>query len=148
MSHEHRFDVVVVGGGPAGIAAAVCAAKSGLRVGVVDDNPAAGGQIWRREAAQRRAGQAAKWLQKLSDARVQFLAGASVIEQPEKRVLLAETFQEIHWLAFDKLILATGARERFLPFPGWTLPNVMGRSHRSGSSWPGVARCCWLLRLI
>lgn len=126
MNHEHRFDVVVVGGGPAGIAAAVCAAKSSLCVGIVDDNPAAGGQIWRREAAQRSAGQAAKWLQKLSDARVQFLAGASVIEQPEKRVLLAETFQGIHRLAFDKLILATGARERFLPFPGWTLPNVMG----------------------
>ncbi len=29
-------------------------------------------------------------------------------------------------LSYEKLILATGARERFLPFPGWTLPNVMG----------------------
>ncbi|HEU0005305.1 MAG TPA: FAD/NAD(P)-binding oxidoreductase [Terriglobia bacterium] len=127
MNSEHRFDVVVVGGGPAGIAAAVCAAESGLRVGVVDDNPAAGGQIWRREPAKPSGGQATKWLQRLGEARVQFLAGASVIEQPENRVLRAETFQGIHSLAFDKLILATGARERFLPFPGWTLPNVMGR---------------------
>jgi D-hydroxyproline dehydrogenase subunit alpha len=126
MSNEHQFDVVVVGGGPAGIAAAVCAAESGRRVGMVDDNPAPGGQIWRGQQAQPDAGQAARWFQRLRDARVWFLAGARVIEQPEKRVLLAETLQELHWLAFDKLILATGARERFLPFPGWTLPNVMG----------------------
>ena len=43
---EH-FDVLVVGAGPAGIAAAVSASASGKRVGLVDDNPAAGGQIWR-----------------------------------------------------------------------------------------------------
>ncbi len=127
MSNEHQFEVVVVGGGPAGIAAAVCAAESGLRVGIVDDNPAAGGQIWRgEEPAQPGAGQAAWWLQRLRNSRVQFLAGASVIDQPEERVLLAETFRELQWIAFGKLILATGARERFLPFPGWTLPNVMG----------------------
>ena len=43
---EH-FDILVVGAGPAGIAAAVSASASGKRVGLVDDNPAPGGQIWR-----------------------------------------------------------------------------------------------------
>ena len=41
-------------------------------------------------------------------------------------MLLAETFDGILELGYRKLILATGARERFLPFPGWTLPNVAG----------------------
>src|SRR6202012_5496250 len=34
--------------------------------------------------------------------------------------------QRIHTFQFDSLILATGARERFLPFPGWTLPGAFG----------------------
>jgi len=45
MSDAHR--VLVIGAGPAGLAAAYRAAEHGLRVTVVDDNPAAGGQIWR-----------------------------------------------------------------------------------------------------
>jgi NADPH-dependent 2,4-dienoyl-CoA reductase/sulfur reductase-like enzyme len=40
--------------------------------------------------------------------------------------LLAETHDELLELEYCKLVIATGARERFLPFPGWTLPNVMG----------------------
>src|SRR5262249_48803875 len=40
--------------------------------------------------------------------------------------LLAESFDAVREIAYSKLILCTGARERFLPFPGWTLPNVMG----------------------
>ena len=43
------YDVVVVGAGPAGLAAARRAADSGKRVAIVDDNPAPGGQIWRGE---------------------------------------------------------------------------------------------------
>jgi D-hydroxyproline dehydrogenase subunit alpha len=126
MSGEYRFDVLVVGGGPAGVAAAVCAAQSGLRIGIVDDNPAPGGQIWRGEHGQASTGLAAKWLQRLRESRVEFVVGAKVIDQPEERVLLAETFYGLHWIGYNRLILATGARERFLPFPGWTLPNVMG----------------------
>ena len=42
------------------------------------------------------------------------------------KTLLAETSNGVVELAFENLVLATGARERFLPFPGWTLPNVMG----------------------
>ncbi len=55
-----------------------------------------------------------------------FFAGWRVFDQPEAGVLLAEGIDDIHELHYDKLIVATGARERFLPFPGWTLPNVMG----------------------
>ena len=49
-----------------------------------------------------------------------------VVHQPEEGVLLAEGLNGFCELRYEKLVLATGARERFLPFPGWTLPNVMG----------------------
>ena len=54
------------------------------------------------------------------------LCGTRVFHQPEPGNLLAEGPDAALELKYKKLILATGARERFLPFPGWTLPNVMG----------------------
>jgi len=42
-----QFDVLIIGGGPAGMAAAACAAECGVLVGLADDNPRIGGQIWR-----------------------------------------------------------------------------------------------------
>ncbi|HET9529646.1 MAG TPA: FAD/NAD(P)-binding oxidoreductase [Blastocatellia bacterium] len=123
---RHDTDALIIGGGPAGIAAACAAAQSGRRAPIVDDNPEAGGQIWRgakREAASK---QAAIWLKRAQDADVRFIRGARVFHQPEAGRLLAETASEVYELAHKKLILATGARERFLPFPGWTLPNVFG----------------------
>ena len=44
---RNHFDVLVIGGGPAGMAAAARAAECGVRVGIVDDNFSLGGQIWR-----------------------------------------------------------------------------------------------------
>lgn len=120
-----RFEVLVVGGGPAGIAAAVCAAEHGARVGVVDDNLALGGQIW-RGAGKDKAPQAVAWEERLLTAEVTRLAGTRVFDQPQAGILLAEQGGETLELSYDQLILATGARERFLAFPGWTLPNVMG----------------------
>jgi D-hydroxyproline dehydrogenase subunit alpha len=119
-----RFDVLVVGAGPAGIAAAASAADAGKRVGLVDDNPAPGGQIWRSGATQPSA--ARKLLAKLDAAPVQKFQGWRVFDSPGRGVLRAESENECRELVYGSLILATGARERFLPFPGWTLPNVMG----------------------
>lgn len=119
-------DVCVIGAGPAGLAAAYRAAKSRLRVVVVDDNPAAGGQIWRGEQAKPSSPEAQAWFEKLRSVEIQLIVGARVFHQPAPRVLLAETSRGVCELRYSKLILATGARERFLPFPGWTLPNVMG----------------------
>ena len=119
-------DVCVVGAGPAGLAAAYCAAKSGLKVVVVDDNPAAGGQIWRGEQAKPASPEARAWFEKLRSVEIQLINGARVFSQPAPLTLLAETARGVRELNYSSLILATGARERFLPFPGWTLPNVMG----------------------
>jgi|SRR5580658_624483 thioredoxin reductase len=113
------------------MAAADCAAESGRRVGIVDDNASLGGQIWRGESHGHRTNEqgtedAAGWTGRLQAARVTALCGLRIFDQPEPGVLLAEGTDSLFELSYEKLVLATGARERFLPFPGWTLPNVMG----------------------
>jgi len=122
----YSFDVLVVGGGPAGMAAAVSAAESGLRVGVADDNLSLGGQIWRGEESSPSTPLAKLWYTRCEAVQVDRLGGCRVFGSIDEKTLLAETIDGWAELKFDKLILATGARERFLPFPGWTLPNVMG----------------------
>lgn len=113
-----NFEVVVVGAGPAGLSAAVAASSAGARVAILDDNPAVGGQIWRGEASD--------WSDRLLKAQVQIFCGAQVVHHDIKsQKLFAETNEGLLEIGFSKLILATGARERFLPFPGWTVPNVM-----------------------
>ncbi len=126
MSERREFDVLVVGGGPAGIAAACCAAEAALRVAIADDNPALGGQIWRGEHSSPSSKEAAAWYQRVKDLRIEHLAGTRVFAQVDPHTLMAETDTSVGELTFRSLILATGAREHFLPFPGWTLPNVMG----------------------
>ncbi len=126
---NHQSDVLVIGAGPAGIAAAYQAARNGKRVCVLDDNPAPaspGGQIWRGDQAKPSSPEALEWFERLKSVSVNFVHGARIFAQPEACCLLAETADSVCELRFEKLILATGARERFLPFPGWTLPGVTG----------------------
>ena len=121
-----EFEVVVVGGGPAGLAAACVAAESGKRVALLDDTPWLGGQIWRGQQVKPSVPQAQRWLERFRESGATRLDRTSVIGAPRHRVLLAEHPEgprEIHW---QRLIVATGARELFLPFPGWTMPGVVG----------------------
>lgn len=126
-----RFEVVVVGAGPGGMAAAAVAAEAGCRVCLLDDNPGLGGQVWRgfqRETAgDYPHGQTfAAWAERLRRTSCTVWQGWQAVEQPAAGVLRLERGGEVRDVAFGKLILATGARERLLPFPGWTLPGVMG----------------------
>ena len=115
----HSFDVLIIGAGPAGIAAAIAARKSGVKVGVVDDNLTAGGQIWRGAVPR-------KWTDAFLNSGAHLLAGTRIFDAPQRGLLLAKTLESWIELRYERLILATGARELFLPFPGWTLPNIMG----------------------
>jgi D-hydroxyproline dehydrogenase subunit alpha len=131
MSDERRqFEVLVLGGGPAGMAAATVAAESGVEVAIVDDNAALGGQIWRGSSVDGHEDghyeERRRWEARLRARQVRLLCGYRVVDQPEAGVLRAESGENDCELRCQKLIVATGARERFLPFPGWTLPNVMG----------------------
>ena len=117
-------DVLVIGAGPAGIAAACTAAEAGLRVDVIDDNPAAGGQIWRGGAPQATA-----WLDRLARSGASLHPATSVIDVVPREAgppaVITRAADVSVWQA-RTIVLATGARERFLPFPGWTLPGVVG----------------------
>jgi len=125
-SASTAYDVLVVGAGPAGLAAAWRAANAGLRVAVVDDNPSSGGQIWRGEENKPTSREAQTWLERIRSVNIRFIRGARIFQQTQPGTVLAETARDVVELNYTNLILATGARERFLPFPGWTLPNVMG----------------------
>lgn len=121
------FDLVVVGAGPGGLAAAATAAEAGMHVCLVDDNPAAGGQIWRSRLAQQAPDTgAAEWLRRLNKADVTTRFGSRAVGMPAPRTLRIEREAGFADIEYSALVLATGARELFLPFPGWTLPGVYG----------------------
>jgi NADPH-dependent 2,4-dienoyl-CoA reductase/sulfur reductase-like enzyme len=126
-----HFDLVVVGAGPGGIAAATVAAEAGCRVCLLDDNATSGGQIWRGYRAQTackypHGSGFIDWTTRLQRTDCVVWQSCQAIDRLADGVLRLERGDERLDLGFGKLILATGARERFLPFPGWTLPGVMG----------------------
>jgi D-hydroxyproline dehydrogenase subunit alpha len=134
-----RFDVVVVGAGPGGMAAATVAAEAGCHVCLLDDNAAPGGQIWRgfkAETAHKypHGRTFNEWAARFERSGCVVDQGWQVIDHPKPGLLRLERVdgrgnergEDRRDVGFEKLILATGARERFLPFPGWTLPGVMG----------------------
>jgi NADPH-dependent 2,4-dienoyl-CoA reductase/sulfur reductase-like enzyme len=120
-----RASLIVVGAGPAGLAAATTAAAAGVDVLLLDAAPAAGGQVWRPRRGVAVA-PVARALAQLARAGGRVLAGTHVVMALPDRVLLVETPDGACRLHWDRLVLATGARERLLPFPGWTLPGVFG----------------------
>jgi D-hydroxyproline dehydrogenase subunit alpha len=121
-----HFEIVVVGAGPAGIAAATAASESSRGcVAILDDNPSVGGQIWRREGVRASTRQAGQWLHRLRHAPVQVIPGARIFHLADGR-LAAETSRGVLDISCGELIFATGARELLLPFPGWTLQGVFG----------------------
>lgn len=133
-----NYDLIVIGAGPAGMSAAALAAEAGLSVLLLDENPRAGGQIYRdldQNAHRRdwlgpdyRAGQTL--IEGIKDPRITCQFGASVwrvdADQDGRSVQVcwSQTGNSHHTEA-RHLLIATGAQERPTPFPGWTLPGVM-----------------------
>jgi NADPH-dependent 2,4-dienoyl-CoA reductase/sulfur reductase-like enzyme len=122
-------DVLVIGGGPAGIAAATTAASRGASVLLLEESPALGGQIWRQGPAPPPPG-AQRWLDRLTQSGARVACGVLVADAtrtPDGSFeLLVCRERQAHRVSAVHVVLCTGARERFLPFPGWTLPGVVG----------------------
>jgi NADPH-dependent 2,4-dienoyl-CoA reductase/sulfur reductase-like enzyme len=121
-----HFEVVVVGAGPAGLAAACVAAENGCRTALVDDTPWLGGQIWRGQQSHPTIPQAARWVERFRRTKASLLDQCTILGPAGPRILLAEHPAATRLIEWERLILATGARELFLPFAGWTLPGNFG----------------------
>ena len=120
------YDVLVVGAGPAGLAAATAAARHGARVGLLDAQARVGGQIWRHDVTHAPPATASRAiLAAENQPGIQLIPQATVVAA-ERNALLVEDPRTAYWLGYRHLVLATGARELLLPFPGWTLPGVIG----------------------
>jgi len=106
-------DIAVLGAGPAGLAAATAARRAGARVTLVDSNPRAGGQFWRHRVSDDGPPVPA----------VDFRPGHVIwhIERTADGFTVHTGHGE---LRTRTVIIATGAYDRQLPFPGWTLPGV------------------------
>ncbi len=130
--------IVIVGAGPAGMRAAERVVAAGERPVVIDEAARFGGQIYRQPPAVMRrersdlygfeAGRAGAVLDRFEallpsiDYRPSTLVWQ--IERDAKTLQLLRGGR-VEALGFDALILATGATDRVLPFPGWTLPGVV-----------------------
>jgi D-hydroxyproline dehydrogenase subunit alpha len=93
---------------------------------LVERRPRLGGNVWFQAAGGPATPEATPSPHRLARQNVQVSTGVEVLDRPAPSTLLLATKEGSREVRYGKLVLATGARERFLPFPGWTLPNVTG----------------------
>ena len=129
-----QYDFIIIGAGPAGMAAAVEAGKSGISAIVIGDQRSPGGQVYR--AIERVSPEKLEVLgtdyrfgqdlaRKFREANADYLPAAAVW-QVEPELIVSFIFEEkARQIKAKRILIATGARERPVPIPGWTLPGVM-----------------------
>jgi NADPH-dependent 2,4-dienoyl-CoA reductase/sulfur reductase-like enzyme len=129
-----HYDVVVIGAGPAGLAATATAAGAGLSTLLLDENAGPGGQVWRAidsTPVKTRALLGADYWSGAETVQAAQTSGAEIIHRAT--VWSLDRNLEIGvsigggsaFIGADRVIIATGAQERPFPIPGWTLPGVM-----------------------
>lgn len=131
-------EILVIGGGPAGGNAAIAATEAGAEVLLIDENPVAGGQIWRAPshdgAVLSRAGDpdmsdGDRLRARMNASGFAIRTGVSVwsVVRKDKGFEVAVSADNGSELIFAaRIIVATGAQERVVPFSGWTTPGVFG----------------------
>jgi thioredoxin reductase len=131
-----KTDIAIVGGGPAGMAAAIEAARAGANVTVIDENARPGGQLFKQihkffgsgvhHAGTRGFQIGQDLLREAEEAGVEMRLDTVVYGIFSDRRLGLICGDHTEELVASVIILATGANENALTFPGWTLPGVMG----------------------
>ncbi len=131
-----RYDLIIVGAGPSGLSAAIEAAKRGLQVVVFDENEKPGGQLFKQihkffGSKEHRAkvrgfviGQ--QLLDEADQVGVEVVLNATVIGLYQDKEVVVKIGDGIHHYKGDAVIIASGAAENMVTFPGWTLPGVIG----------------------
>jgi NADPH-dependent 2,4-dienoyl-CoA reductase/sulfur reductase-like enzyme len=127
-----KVDVAIVGAGLAGAAAARVLGARGVRVLVFDDNPRPGGQYLRGGSGVRTAWadgtrrRGLRLLDRLARAQPAVRSRTEILGiEPGLELLACAGEAGVYTVRPEVLLLATGARERFVPFKGWTLPGVL-----------------------
>lgn len=131
-----RYELIVIGAGPAGLSAAIEAAKHGIKPIVFDENARPGGQLFKQihkffgskehKAKIRGFKIGEELLEEAEKYGVEVVLNATVIGlYPEKEVTV-KIGEEIRHYKGDSVLVATGASENMVNFKGWTLPGVIG----------------------
>ncbi|MCH3963338.1 MAG: FAD-dependent oxidoreductase [Clostridium sp.] len=131
-----RYDLIVVGAGPAGLSAAIEASKAGMNTIVFDENAKPGGQLFKQihkffgskenMAKVRGFKIGEELLKEAEEYGVEVKLNAVVIGlYPEKEITVRVDDEVFHYKG-DAVLIATGASENALSFRGWTLPGVIG----------------------
>lgn len=128
------YDVVVIGAGPAGMAAALTSKRRGLKVLLLDEQPQVGGQIYRSITStdsQREKILGADYVYgktlagQIQSEQVECWQGAAVWQVDPDKVVHVLHNNATRRIVAQSIVLATGAMERPFPVPGWTMPGVM-----------------------
>ncbi|WP_321812847.1 MULTISPECIES: NAD(P)/FAD-dependent oxidoreductase [unclassified Burkholderia] len=128
------YDVVVIGAGPAGMAAAVAAARQGVTVALLDEQRDVGGQIYRgiQNAPSDRMeilgpdyGTGATLAAQFAASGARHITHAAVWQVTTDRQVHYLQSGSVRSIQAGRIVLCTGAMERPFPIPGWTLPGVM-----------------------
>ncbi len=134
-TQSQKYDVVIIGSGFSGIVAADILAKHQLNILMLDENMHVGGQLLRKIPEQ--LGEYAsynpdyvkklgfRFVQNVKHQKITIMNRACIMGiYPDKKLLLEVERKQVMEINYNYLVFATGARERYLPFTGWTLPGV------------------------
>lgn len=131
-----KTELVVVGAGPAGLGAAIESARYGVKVAVFDENNQPGGQLFKQihkffgskvhMAGTRGFKIGELLLEEAQKLQIPVFLNSPVIGINEDKILAYVKEEKIQYIKAKRVLIATGATENVIQFPGWTLPGVMG----------------------